>query len=100
MYRASTPTHRLLIPIDPTTIVKLKLTYSQHDRIVLEKTQADMTNDGYIWTVTLTQEETNLFEGDSADAQIRYLDSNGKSFPSKKFRLYVGDVLNDEVMTE
>lgn len=100
MYRASTPTHRLLIPIDPATIVKLKLTYSQHDRIILEKTEADMTNEGYIWTVELTQEETNLFEGAYADVQVRYLDSNGKSFPSKMFRLYVGNVLNDEVMTE
>ena len=98
MYRASTPTHKLRIPIQPELIADLKLTYTQNGKVILEKEKADMTNEGQVWSVTLTQEETNLFSADYALAQVRYLGTDGRSFPSKTFRLYVGAVLNDEVM--
>lgn len=99
MYRASTPTHRFRIPIAPENIAKILLTYTQNDKIVLEKTEADLTNEGHVWSLTLTQEETNLFASDYAQVQVRYLGTDGRSFPSRKFRLFVGAVSNDEVMT-
>lgn len=99
MRRASTPLHEFEIPIDPTTIAKIKLTYSQNDEIVLQKTEADLTNNGNVWSIELTQEETNLFKADPADVQLRILTKEGKSIPSQIMKIYVGPVLDDEVMT-
>lgn len=100
MRRASTPLHEFEIPIDPTTISKIKLTYSQDDKIVLEKSKDDLTNTGdEWWRIELTQEETNLFKSDLAEVQIRVLTNEGKSIPSQIMKIYVGPVLNDEVMT-
>lgn len=100
MYRASTPTHKLSIPWGESDISDLWLTYSQSDEIVLEKKykNSDFTVEGNVWSVTLTQEETNLFKSDTAQAQIRVLFTDGTSIPSKVFQLPVFPVLNDEVM--
>ncbi len=101
MYRASTPTHRMRIPWAKEEIKDLWLTYSQNGEAVLEKkhSSGDFTIIGNEWSVTLTQEETNLFKADSADAQLRILFDDGTSLPSRVFRLPVLPVLNDEVMT-
>ena len=101
MYRASTPTHKLRLPWEESEISELWLTYSQNDKIVLEKKYSEgaFTIDGTVWSVTLTQEETNLFKADYADSQLRILFSDGTSLPSRVFRLPVLAVLNDEVMT-
>lgn len=100
MYRASTPIHRLRFRIAPENIADILLTYTQNDKIILEKTKGDMTNEGNVWSVTLTQEETNLFKGDDyASLQVRYLGTDGQSFPTRKFQIYVKDVSNDKVMS-
>lgn len=100
MYRASTPTHRMNIPFDEADISELWLTYTQDDEIVLEKKHSagDFTVADGVWSVALTQEETNLFKADYAQAQIRILFADGTCLPSKAFRLPVLAVLNDEVM--
>lgn len=100
MYRASTPTHKLNIPWPRSEISDLWLTYSQSDEIVLEKKykNGDFTIVDNLWSVTLTQEEANLFKSDSADVQVRVLFRDGRSVPTKVFRLPVLAVLNDEVM--
>lgn len=100
MYRASTPRHELKLPWDKSEIKELWLTYSQNGAIVLEKKHSEDAFDveDNVWAVQLTQEETNLFKADYADAQIRILFTDGTSLPSKVFRLPVLAVLNDEVM--
>lgn len=98
MKRASTPIHRLEIPFDESEISQFKLTYSQNDKIVLEKEKDDFTIEDNVWSVRLTQEETNLFKADTAQAQIRILFTDGTALPSEIFKVSVGPVLNDEVM--
>lgn len=101
MYRASTPRHEMKVPWAQDEIKELWLTYSQNGEIVLEKKHSagDFAVTDDVWAVQLTQEETNLFKADYADAQIRILFTDGTSLPSKVFRLPVLAVLNDEVMT-
>ena len=98
MKRASTPLHKLRIPFDAAEIDKLKMTYTQNDNIVLEKDKEDFTVDGNVWSVRLTQQETNLFKADKAQVQIRIKFTDGTVLPSDIFTLGVGPVLNDEVM--
>lgn len=98
MKRASTPIHRLEIPFDEADISALWLTYSQNNKIVLQKKKDDFTIEDNVWSVRLTQEETNLFKADTAQAQIRILFTDRTSLPSEIFNVSVGPVLNDEVM--
>lgn len=100
MRRASTPIHEFQIPMEPNEIARIKLTYSQNDKIILEKEKGQFTyaGDGW-WTVELTQEETNLFKADAAECQLRIMTTDGKVIPSQVMKLCVGPVLNDEVMT-
>lgn len=99
MYRASTPTHYFRLPYEVDEIKEIWLTYDQNGENLLRKTMADLTHEDGIWSIRLTQEETNLFSNTWASAQIRVLLKNGDSFPSGTFRLQVCDVLDDEVMT-
>ena len=57
MRRATTPRHEFTLPIDSTMIFKFLLTYTQDNKIILEKTESDMTVNGNVWSVELTQEE-------------------------------------------
>lgn len=99
MRRASTPTHEFELPFDSSMVLRFLLTYKQGNRIILEKRESDMTVDGNIWSIKLTQEETNLFSDKTyAYAQIRVLTPGGDLLPSDIFRVYVGEVLNDEVL--
>lgn len=98
MYRASTPTHCFGIPIDAEAIQDIKLTYAQDGFPVLNKTMNDLTLEDGRWKITLTQEETNLFKGSFATAQLRVLTKGGQCYPSEPMRLFVHDVLDDEVM--
>lgn len=100
MYRASTPTHKLNIPWEESEITDLWLTYSQSGDVVLEKRykSGDFTISDNVWSVTLTQDEANLFKSDTAEVQVRVLLQDGASIPTKIFRLPIFAVLNDEVM--
>lgn len=98
MYRASTPTHYFRLPYEPEEIEEIWLNYEQNGQKILKKTMADLTYADDIWSIRLTQEETNLFSDAWAMAQIRVLLKNGDSFPSGKFRLAVHDVIDDGVM--
>lgn len=88
-----------MLPFEAASLKDILVTYAQNGDTVLEKTMADMTADGDTWTVTLTQEETNLFKPGYADVQLRVFTADEKSIPSRVMKLWVGAVLNDEVMT-
>ena len=116
MIRASTPKHTFRFPVNPETqLRKIQVTYAQNGVKVLVKTENDMTfeNRGtegapvYVGYYRLTQAETNLFQGDaySEDApdvlmQVRVLANDGTVAPTKKYRLKLFDVLNDDELTD
>ena len=100
MVRATTPTHRFVLPFDyEANVVKCLVTYTQCDKIVLEKTEADVLHEGNTVIVHLTQEETRLF-GVSAqvEVQLRVYTNTDDAMASQIFRLNVKNVLNDEVL--
>lgn len=99
MKRATTPTHEFFLPIEAEMIKRFLLTYSQNENVVLEKRENDMTVDGNVWRIKLTQEETNLFSGDKiAYAQIRVLTTGGDALASSRYPISVLPVDNDEVL--
>ena len=100
MYRATTPTHTFILPFDYAQMVnKCLVTYSQGGRIVLEKTQDDISATGNTITIKLTQEETKKFSAYlRCNIQIRIITSAGDSIVSEELYVSVLDVLNDVVL--
>lgn len=106
MYRATTPRHTFVFNVNPEeTFQKILVTYAQDNEIVLEKGKEDLTfttsgASEYEATLTLTQEETKLFNNKSSvKVQVRVLTYNGEAAASTKMTIPVNDVLNDEVLT-
>lgn len=110
MFRATTPTHTFTLPIQTDNCKDILVTYSQDDKVVLEKYMDDkvlpdgMTLDDKKVIIVLTQEETNLFTetGKSrkkiAKVQIRVLLESGWAGASAKYDINVEGVINDFVL--
>lgn len=98
MYRATTPTHTFRLPFSTSLIDEVLITYSQKGIIILEKRLDDVKVSEHTLSVTLTQEETNLFtRGDKAKVQLRI--KSGESVQASNIiEVMVKKVLNDEVM--
>lgn len=102
MIKATTPTHSFTFPEEIRNYEKVLVTYSQRGKVVLEKTKDDFLiydespNTGMI---TLTQEETNLFDRlVNAEVQIRAKDLGGNVSASKMMTIFVNPVLNEEIL--
>lgn len=105
MRRLTTPTHYFNFPIEIDTIKEILLTYAQHNEIVLNKTKEDFTFDGNTGSITLTQEETALFEADDScckdnaiEIQLRVLTIDEKALATDIYKVPCRRVLNDEVL--
>lgn len=105
MYRVTTPTHTLTLPIDTATCDEIQVTYKQ-DKVVLVKHYENnivpdgMTLDGEDVVIKLTQEETKKFKADrSALLQVR-VRVGENVYASRTFKMPVGAVLNEEILTD
>lgn len=99
MRRATTPTHTFELDIDPSLIKEILITYSQNNKEVLSKRKKDITFDGNVAVVKLTQEEANLFMmGIDIEIQVRAFTTSGDAPASDIFKEPCERVLNDEVM--
>ena len=104
MYRTTTPTHVLVLPIQTSTCDDILLTYKQND-IELDKHYENgvlpegMALEGNKVYQALTQEETNMFNGGWVNIQIRVLTNEGKSYASQIFRERVDKVLDDVILS-
>lgn len=99
MRRATTPTHTFtLAGIEMSEISRILITYAQRGEILLEKTEADCGIDGAEVSLTLTQEEANLFNPGCVEIQLRVVTHEGTALASQIFHESVNDVLNDEVL--
>lgn len=100
MIRATTPTHIFTFPFSVNDYLsKILVTYSQNNKIILEKTLEDLTIEGNTGSYTLTQEETLLFSvGNTVQLQVRALTANSKAIASPIYNISVAKVLNDEVL--
>ncbi len=107
MRRTTTPTHTFTLEIDPNTITALNITYAQGTgkccngkdvEIILVKTLADCVIEDNAISVTLTQEETNLFTEDlMVEIQIHAVVGES-SLMSDIMKVPCRRVLNDEVL--
>lgn len=103
MIRATTPTHIFHFPEDPTHFDEILVSYAQFGQKILDKTGTDLTIDteNCNVSVTLTEEETNLFKSkdgrETCEVQVRVRKGNEVS-ASPIHRIRILPVLNDEVL--
>lgn len=98
MYRATTPKHTFKLPMETSLIDSLIISYAQKGKVIIEKHLEDVDLEDNSITVTLTQEETNLFTK-SCTAQVQLRIKVGEYVhASDIMEIKVNDVLNDEVM--
>jgi len=98
MRRFSTPTHEFHAPFPTSLVSKAVLTYEQDGKIVLEKTEEDLTTGDYFWSIKLTQEETGSFAPGVASAEIHFLNADGTSGHIGPALIYVEDAQHKEAL--
>lgn len=99
MRRATTPTHIFTLPdtVKVSSVTEVLITYSQCGRKILEKTENDVTfdTDNNAISLSLTQQETELFAPGKALAQLR-AKAGDSVFASQMIIIPVKPVLNSE----
>ena len=99
MIQGTTPTHHFNIPLDPSIIQRIQVTYAQQGNVLLVKTDADGQMEDGTLQVKLTQDETLLFdEFSSVQIQVRVLTTGGDALASEVIRVPCGAVLDKEVL--
>lgn len=99
MRRLTTPEHKFTLQIDPSVISKVRIIYAQNNAIVLTKEGEDVSLDGNVAKVKLTQDETKKFTADKeVEIQVRVLTLGGDALASDIIKVDVKKVLDDEVM--
>lgn len=99
MRKGTTPTHIFEVPFNTDMIAEAEIVYAQFGEIVLEKYTDDCEMSGNEITVTLTQEETFLFD-DSAgvEVQLRILTQGDDALASDIIHVSCEKCLSDEVL--
>lgn len=111
MIRATTPKHSFIFETDPSEFTRILVTYTQGDKIILEKEKDDLQietvenpctqeTEWAAW-YKMTQDETKLFDANSGKpvrVQVRVLTPGGDALASDKKTISIVDVLNDEVL--
>ena len=99
MIQGTTPTHQFTIPMDASSVDKVRVTYAQKDEVLLVKENEDCRIDGNVIELKLSQEETLLFdEFSSVQIQVRVLTTGGDALASDLIRVPCGAVLDKEVL--
>jgi hypothetical protein len=95
MKRGTTPTNTFKTNIDLTGATVF-LTYSQHGRVVLEKTGDDLEISAEAIVTRLTQKDTLGFDAlQKVSIQIRYVFPDGTAGASNIMTASVGEILKD-----
>ena len=99
MIRGTTPTHTFMIPLHTASIADLRISYAQSDQEILVKKIEDCFLEGNTIKVTLTQEDTFLFDCKKTVAiQVRVKTLDGTALSSEIITVKVGKCLNNEVL--
>lgn len=102
MYRGTTPTisfkYNSITSFDNLNITAFYITFVQNNEIILEKELSDLTINGNIVSITLTQEETLLFkENDIILIQSR-IKIDDKAIATKIIRTNAQVILKEGVI--
>ena len=99
MIQGTTPTHQFTIPMDASSVQKVRVTYAQKDDVLLVKEGEECRMTGNVIEVKLTQEETLLFnEFSHVQIQVRVLTTDGEALASDLIRVPCGAILDKEVL--
>jgi hypothetical protein len=99
MIQGTTPTHQFTIPMDASSVQKVRVTYAQKDNVLLVKEDKDCRVEGNMIETKLSQEETLLFdEFSSVQIQVRVLTTAGDALASDLLRVPTGAILDKEVL--
>lgn len=100
MRRFTTPTHTFeLIDFDVSLIERIKITYAQGGKVILEKRDSEISVKDSKAVIRLTQEDTAKFSmGKAVDVQVRILTKGGDAIASAPKTIPLLDVLDDEVL--
>ena len=99
MRQGTTPTHEFQIPFSANEIRQVMIVYTQGDKEILCKNTEDVTLGEKKVSVTLTQEETFLFDHkQNVRIQVRVLTHVGDALSSNIITVDVEECLNDEVL--
>ena len=75
----TTPTHSFKLPVDEDFVKSIEITYSQNDKVILQKYKHDCTITGKKLFVRLSQEDTFQFKsGVNVEIQVRVLDRDNE----------------------
>lgn len=96
MYRGTTPTITFTLPFDESRITALNLCFAQQGEAVLEKGLGDCKLEKYSLQVSLTEQETLLFDAKKGmvDMQLR-IGCGDSRMASNIMHLSVEEILKD-----
>ena len=99
MLVGTTPTHIFNVPLSASEIAEVRVLYSQNDKLLVTKTTDDCTIQDEQISVTLTQEDTFLFDADKfVEIQIRVLTPGGNALGSIPETVGLTKCLSTEVI--
>lgn len=100
MRRYTTPTHIYTLPFDTSIINKLRVIYAQNDAVILTKEVAECQLKDNAVTITLTQEETALFDCKKmfVEVQMHILTHGGQSLVSRPLKVSADKCLSEGVL--
>lgn len=99
MIKGTTPTHTFSIPVEADMVKEAMIIYAQDDNEVFRKETAECEMNGKTISVTLSQEETLMFNhARNVQIQIRLLTIEGAALASHIIVVSVGKVLCEEVI--
>ena len=100
MRRYTTPKHIYNLPFSTSLIDKLRIVYAQNETIILSKEVTECQLEDNTVTLTLTQEETALFDCKKqfTEIQMHILTTSGQSLVSRPLKVSVEKCLDEGVL--
>lgn len=98
MIKYTTPSWTFEKPTEAADLSKCIVTFSQHNKIVVEKNLADLHVEGDRYTVELTQEESGMFEAGEVTMQVNFLTSSNRRLASNEHKIKVYENGKSEVI--
>lgn len=99
MRQGTTPKHTFTLPFDAAVCEKIRVVYSQGDKVKIVKNNKDIQMSGNVITVKLSQTDTfRLNSKLKTDIQVRVLTHGGDAFASKVHKVDTERCLDREVL--
>ena len=100
MFRGTTPTLTFTLPFETSLLKNLYITFTnKNNEALLEKELSNCTLNDKSVSITLTQEETLIFEGrQKIRLQLRAVTTDNAALASNIFDVYVHEILKEGVI--